>query len=103
MILTFVLCCFLTFASAQVQIISLPTLYQLAFQNPVKDPLEQKAIEFMMKTHPELSNYSVLHINSTISRGNQSYADNLKDFLFQLDSPNNSIIALVTMTSSHKQ
>lgn len=57
----------------------------------------------MLTTHPELSNYTVLHINNTINRGNQTYADNLKDFLFQLDSTNNSIIALVTMTDNQKQ
>jgi hypothetical protein len=52
MILTFVFSFLLTLVSAQVRTVNLPTLYQLAYKNPSKDPLEQKAVDFLIKTHP---------------------------------------------------
>lgn len=103
MIPTFVLFATLCLTYAQVYVPQLPTLSQLASSMPPKDSLEHKAILFVLQSHPELANYTVLQINKSISRGNQTYADNLRDFLFKLDSPNNSIIALVTMTNSHTQ
>lgn len=58
---------------------------------------------FALKAHPELWNYTLVQMNSSINRGSQSYADNLFDFLFELDSPPNKIIAMVTLSVTHNE
>ncbi len=46
------------------------------------DPLQVKAINYLLQMHPELANYNVTILNTSINRTNQAYADNLKDYLF---------------------
>lgn len=79
------------------------TLQQLAAANTTHDPLEQKAIEFVLKAHPELWNYTVVGISHSISRGDQTYADNLRDYLLELKSDNLTILAMVTLSDLPKE
>lgn len=57
----------------------------------------------MLKAHPELWNYTVVAISNQINRGNQTYADNLKDYLFELESKNIIILAMVTLSDLPKE
>jgi hypothetical protein len=41
-------------------------------------------MSYLLKTHPELANYTVANIHTNFDRGDQTYASNLKDFLFEM-------------------
>jgi hypothetical protein len=57
----------------------------------------------VLKAHSELWNYTVVAISNQINRGNQTYADNLKDYLFELESKNITILAMVTLSDLPKE
>ena len=48
-------------------------------------------------------NYTSATVSSEVSRSNQDYASNLKDFLFELTLGNTKLRALVTLSNLTKQ
>jgi hypothetical protein len=56
-------------------------LSDLAKNSPL-DALQTRATNYLLKVHPEFTDYNVTILNTAINRTNQNYADNLKDYLF---------------------
>ena len=73
---------FLQLCTTQITPSSNQTLTQLAASQNGRDTVYSKAVIFLIKTHPELSNYTITAITQTLDRGNQTYANNLIDFHF---------------------
>ena len=43
-------------------------------------------MHYLLQTHPELANFTLTKIHTKLDRGDQTYASNLKDFLFEMCS-----------------
>jgi hypothetical protein len=60
--------------------------------------LISKALTFLLASHPELGPYQVLSLQDDLSRGNDTYMDNLVDFHFELESSRAKLSAIVTVS-----
>lgn len=45
----------------------------------------------------------MLQLNTSLSRGDQNYTDNLRDFWFELNKGDNTMVALVTLSPTEGQ